>query len=389
MSTDTKTPAIAFIDLAAQRRRLGSRIDRAIASVLDHGQFILGPEVTELERRLAEFSGAKHAITCANGTDAIQLVLMALDIGPGDAVFVPGFTFVATAEVVALAGATPVFVDVDRDSFNLDVASLAAAVPEAKRRGLKPRAVIAVDLYGQPADYARIEKVAAEHGLAVIADAAQSFGAAMGGKRVGALTRFTTTSFYPAKPLGCYGDGGAIFTDDGGAAELLKSLRYHGKGGHQYENVRVGMNSRLDTMQAAILIPKLEIFGDEIEARQRVAQRYEEGLGDVARVPRIRAGAKSAWAQYTLVVEGRDQLIAACRAAGVPTAIHYPIPLHKQTGYAAFPTSPAGLPNCEWLATRVVSLPMHPYLDAHTQDRIIGVLRDAFKPPMAKAVARG
>jgi dTDP-4-amino-4,6-dideoxygalactose transaminase len=388
MSADAKATPIQFIDLAAQRRRLGSRIDEAVRGVIERGQYILGPEVAELERRLAEFAGARHAITCANGTDAIQLVLKALGIGPGDAVLVPGFTFVATAEVVALEGATPVFVDVDRTSFNMDAASLAAAIPVARARGLKPKAVIAVDLYGQPADYASLEPVAKENGLALIADAAQSFGASLGGKRVGTLAPYTTTSFYPAKPLGCYGDGGAVLTDDDRVAELLLSLRFHGKGSHPYENVRVGMNSRLDTLQAAILLPKLDIFPDEIEARQRVARRYDEGLSDVARTPAIRAGATSAWAQYTLVVEERDRLVAACKAAGVPTAIHYPIPLNRQEGYAAFPTAPGGLPNCEWLASRVVSLPMHPYLEPATQDRVIAAVREALQPPMTKAAAR-
>jgi dTDP-4-amino-4,6-dideoxygalactose transaminase len=385
MSKAATNLAIPFIDLAAQRRRLGSRIDDAIAKVLSSGQYILGPEVTELERRLAEFCGAKHAITCANGSDAIQLVLMALGIGPGDAVFVPGFTFVATAEMVAVTGATPIFVDVERSSFNMDAASLKAAIPEAARRGLKPRAVIAVDLYGQPVDYALLTPLCEHHGMALIADAAQSFGAALDGRRVGSIARYTTTSFYPAKPLGCYGDGGAIFTDDDHVADLLLSLRYHGKGGHQYDNVRVGLNSRLDTLQAAILLPKLEIFADEIEARQRVAERYTSALADVAATPVIAKGAQSAWAQYTLVVENRDALTAHCKAAGVPTAIHYPIPLHKQTGYASFPTAPAGLPNAEWLAHRVVSLPMHPYLEAATQDRIISVIRDALQPARARA----
>lgn len=379
---------IAFIDLAAQRRRLGSRIDEAVQKVLTSGQYILGPEVAELERRLAEFCGARHAITCANGSDAIQLVLMALGIGAGDAVFVPAFTFVATAEMVAVTGATPVFVDVDRASFNMDAASLAAAIPEASRRGLKPKAVIAVDLYGQPADYAALQTIADANGLELIADAAQGFGAAEGGRRVGALTRHTTTSFYPAKPLGCYGDGGAIFTEDDGVAELLLSLRFHGKGTHPYDNVRIGLNSRLDTIQAAILIPKLEIFAEEIAARQRVADRYDAGLSDVAATPQIHAGVQSAWAQYTLIVEGRDALAAACKAGGVPTAIHYPVPLHKQAGYQHFPTSPAGLATAEWLADRVISLPMHPYLEPQTQDRIIAVIREALAPPMAKS-ARG
>jgi dTDP-4-amino-4,6-dideoxygalactose transaminase len=379
MSREATTSPIAFIDLAAQRRRLGSRIDEAVARVLAHGQYILGPEVTELEKKLAEFSGAKHAITCANGTDAIHLVLMALGVGPGDAVFVPGFTFVATAEVVGLVGASPVFVDVDRDTFNMSLESLAAAIPEAKRQGLTPKAVIAVDLYGQPADYAAIHKMAGEHGLAVIADGAQSFGGAFEGKRVGALAPYTTTSFYPAKPLGCYGDGGAIFTNDDEGAELLKSLRFHGKGDHQYNNVRIGMNSRLDTIQAAILLPKLEIFADEVAAREAVANRYSKALDGATKVPLIRNGAQSAWAQYTIVADNRDGMVAACKASGVPTAIHYPIPLHMQIGYKSFPRAPGGLPNCEWLASRVVSLPMHPYLDAPTQDRIIAVVRGALK----------
>jgi dTDP-4-amino-4,6-dideoxygalactose transaminase len=377
MSRDATTPPIAFIDLAAQRRRLGSRIDEAITRVIAHGQYILGPEVTELEKKLAEFSGAKHAITCANGTDAIHLVLMSLGIGPGDGVFVPGFTFVATAEVVGLVGASPVFVDVDRDTFSMSIESLATAIPEAKRRGLKPKAVIAVDLYGQPADYAAIHRIAAEHGLAVIADGAQSFGGAFEGKRVGTLSAYTTTSFYPAKPLGCYGDGGAIFTNDDEGAELLKSLRFHGKGDHQYNNVRIGMNSRLDTIQAAILLPKLEILAEEVEARQAVALRYSKALEGVTKVPCIRKGAQSAWAQYTIIADDRDAMVAACKAAGVPTAIHYPIPLHMQFGYKSYPRAPGGLPNAEWLASRVVSLPMHPYLDVPTQDRIIATVKGA------------
>jgi dTDP-4-amino-4,6-dideoxygalactose transaminase len=383
----TNTP-IAFIDLAAQRRRLGNRLEDAVKKVLASGQYVLGPEVAELERRLAEFCGAKHAITCANGSDAIQLVLMALGIGAGDAVFVPAFTFVATAEMVAVTGATPVFVDVDRDSFNMSATSLATAIPDAQRRGLKPKAIIAVDLFGQPADYAALQKVADANGLELIADAAQGFGAADGGRRVGALTKYTTTSFYPAKPLGCYGDGGAIFTEDDRVAELLLSLRFHGKGTHPYDNVRIGLNSRLDTVQAAILIPKLEIFAEEIAARQCVAERYDAGLSDLASTPRIRSGVQSAWAQYTLVVENRDLLAAACKAGGVPTAIHYPMPLHKQAGYAHYPAAPSGLAMSEWLSAHVISLPMHPYLEAETQDRIIATIRDALAAPMART-ARG
>lgn len=387
-TTATTQPPIAFIDLAAQRHRIGSRLDEAVLKVIAGGQYILGPEVSELEKRLAQFSGIKHAITCANGSDAIQLVIMALGIGPGDAVFVPGFTFVATAEMVAVTGATPVFVDVDRASFNMDPASLAAAIPAAERAGLKPKAVIAVDLYGQPADYGALRPIAEHHGLALIADAAQSYGGAAGGTRVGALTRYTTTSFYPAKPLGCYGDGGAIFTDDDAVADLLLSLRFHGKGSHAYDNIRVGLNSRLDTIQAAILLLKLDIFEEEIAARQRVAERYERGLSGTAVTPQIAPGATSAWAQYTLIVEDRDALVAACKAAGVPTAIHYPVPLHRQAGYAHFPSAPGGLPVSERLATRVVSLPMHPYLEAGAQDRIISVIREALAPAATRAAAR-
>jgi dTDP-4-amino-4,6-dideoxygalactose transaminase len=379
MSSDRKRTTIAFIDLAEQRRRIGEQIDRAIARVLEHGQYILGPEVAELERRLAQHCGARYCITCANGTDALQLVLMAEGIGPGDAVFVPAFTFVATAEAVVLVGATPVFVDVHRDTFDLDPSSLGAAVGEAKRRGLEPRCVIPVDLFGQPADYDAIRAVAEPHGLTVVADAAQSFGAIRNGRPVGSLGAHTTTSFYPAKPLGCYGDGGAIFTDDDSVAEVLRSLRFHGKGRNQYDNVRIGLNSRLDTLQAAILLAKLDLFADEIAARQTVARRYFEALDNVVQVPRVATGATSVWAQYTLVVEGRDELAAACRAAGVPTAVYYPIPLHAQAGYRHFPVTPTGLAQSEWLAKRVISLPMHPYLVADTQDLIIRTVRSAGK----------
>ena len=370
-------PAIPFIDLQAQRRRIGARMDEAIARVLAHGGFILGPEVTELERQLAERGGVKHCVSCANGTDALALVLMAIDLKPGDAVFVPAFTFVATAEVVAWFGATPVFVDVEENSFNLDPASLEAAIAAAPGLGLKPRAVIPVDLFGQPADYARISKIARAHSLFALADAAQSFGARLDNRPVGALAEATTTSFYPAKPLGCYGDGGAIFTDSDATAELLRSLRVHGEGSHSYDNVRIGMNGRLDTLQAAVLLEKLAIFDEEIAARDRVAARYSAAFADVARVPRLAAGATSVWAQYTLVIDRRDSVRAACKAAGVPTKIHYPIPLSRQTGYRHFPTAPGGVPVSERLAKRVLSLPMHPYLDAATQDRIIEVVRRA------------
>jgi len=368
---------IAFIDLQAQRQRIGRRLDEAIGRVVDHGGYIMGPEVAELERRLAAFCEFAHCVSCANGTEALALVLMALGIGRGDAVFVPAFTFVATAEPVAWAGATPVFVDVREDSFTLDPASLEAAVDEARRRELRPRLVIPVDLFGQPADYRAILPLAARLGLEVLADAAQSFGARLDNRRVGSFGRATATSFFPAKPLGCYGDGGAVLTDDDELATTMRSLRVHGQGRHKYENVRIGLNARLDTIQAAILLEKLAIFEEEIEARQRVAARYAAGLAGAATVPRTAANATSVWAQYTIRVAERDRLAAACRSAGVPTAIYYPIPLSRQEGYKDFPCAPGGAPVAERLAREVISLPMHPYLAPGAQDYVIDVVRSA------------
>ena len=368
---------IAFIDLQAQRRRLGERINEAMARVLAHGQFIMGPEVRELEDRLGAFCGAKHAIACASGTDALLLALMAEGIGPGDAVFVPAFAFVATAEMAALAGATPVFVDVLPNTFNMDPESLDAAIGVAEGLGLRPRVVIPVDLFGQPADYGRIGAIADKHGLTVIADAAQSFGAALNGRRVGTLGAYTATSFFPAKPLGCYGDGGAVFTDDDEKAEILRSLRVHGKGLEKYDNVRVGLNSRLDTLQAAILIEKLTILEDEIEARNVVARRYTAALADIVKVPKVIDGVRSVWAQYTIQIDDGDRARARLKAAGVPTAVYYPKPLHQQTAYEDFPVAAGGLAVSERLSRSVLSLPMHPYLDPTTQDRIVAALVDA------------
>jgi dTDP-4-amino-4,6-dideoxygalactose transaminase len=370
-------PSIEFVDLAAQRRRIGPRMEEAILRVVRHGKYIMGPEVAELERQLAAFCEAKHVISCANGTDALALVLMAKGIKPRDAVFVPAFTFAATAEVVAWLGATPIFVDVEPDSFNLDPASFEAAIAAAAKLGLTPRAVIPVDLFGQPADYRRIIPIAAEHDLFVLADAAQSFGAALDNRRVGTFGQATATSFFPAKPLGCYGDGGAIFTDDDDLAQVMRSLRVHGQGSDKYDNVRIGMNGRLDTMQAAILIEKLAVFEDEIVARQRVADRYNAGLADMVKVPRLAHGATSVWAQYTLVLDNRDQVAASLKAAGVPTAIYYPIPLSQQTGYRHYPSAPGGVPASEALSTKVLSLPMHPYLEPAVQDRIVAAMRQA------------
>jgi len=371
--------SIPFIDLAAQRRRLGPHIDAAIARVLEHGAFILGPEVKQLEERLAGFCGGTPCVTCANGTDALSLVMMAEGIGPGDAVFVPAFTFVASAEIVPPTGATPFFVDVLPNSFNIAPSSLLAAIEEAERLGLRPRMVVAVDLFGQPADYPALTEIAETHGLVLVADAAQSFGGSLHGRKTGSLAAYTTTSFFPAKPLGCYGDGGAVFTADPARAALLRSLRVHGSGTNKYDNVRIGMNSRLDTLQAAILLEKLAIFADEIAARDAVAARYNAALGDLAGVPELIAGASSAWAQYTLLTENRDALAAACREAGVPTNIYYPIPLNRQTGYRSYPVVPGGVPVSESLASQVISLPMHPYLDEATQDRIIAVVRSGLE----------
>jgi dTDP-4-amino-4,6-dideoxygalactose transaminase len=370
---------IPFVDVAAQRRRLGDRIDSAVARVLEHCQFVMGPEVRELEADLAAFCGARHALTVASGTDALLLVLMAMGIGRGDAVFCPAFTFCATAEVVALAGATPVFVDVDEATFNLDPASLARAIEPARRLGLTPKAVIPVDLFGLPADYAAIAPIAAAEGLTVIADAAQSFGASYRGREVGTLAPVTATSFFPAKPLGCYGDGGAIFTDDDKLAEIIRSLRIHGQGADKYDNVRIGMTGRLDTIQAAVLIEKLKIFAEEIEARERAAQRYHDGLGDIAVVPQRPSDLTSVWAQYTIRLPAgvRDGLADNLRRQGIPTAVYYPKPLHRQEAYRHYPVAGNGLPVTERLAEEVLSLPMHGYLDEATQDRVIAALRSA------------
>jgi dTDP-4-amino-4,6-dideoxygalactose transaminase len=377
--TRPDTTPIPFIDVAAQRRRLGRAIDDAIARVLGHCQFIMGPEVQAFEQDLAAFCGARHVISCASGTDALLLVLMAKGIGRGDAVFCPAFTFCATAEVVALLGATPIFVDIEESTFNLDVPSLKRAIPVAKRQGLKPKAVIPVDLFGQPADHDAIAALAKAEGLFVLDDAAQGFGATYKGRRLGTLAPATATSFFPAKPLGCFGDGGAVLTDDDNLAEVVKSLRVHGMGADRYDNVRIGLTGRLDTIQAAVLIEKLKIFPDEIAARDRVAKRYNEGLSDVAIVPQVAEGSTSVWAQYTIRLKPgrRDPLAADLKAQGIPTAVYYPRPLHKLAAYTSFPLADGGVPASEKLAEEVIALPMHAYLDGPTQDRIIAAVRRA------------
>lgn len=368
---------IQFIDLGAQQALIRDKIDAAIARVLDHGQYIMGPEVREFEQQLQEFTGASHALGCANGTDALAIVLMAWGVGPGDAVFVPSFTYVASAEVAGMLGATPFFVDVIEETFNIDPVSFERAIEDAKAQGLNPAAVVPVDLFGQPADAPAVQKIADAHGIKVLVDAAQSFGASLHNRRVGNWGHATTTSFFPAKPLGCYGDGGAIFTNDADLAKVMDSIRLHGKGREKYDNVRIGMNSRLDTIQAAILKEKLAIFPAELEARDRVASRYTEALKDTARTPKLIDGTTSVWAQYTLIVENRDTVQAKCKEAGVPTMVYYPMALSQQMGYRHYPAVSSGTPISDSLSGRVLSLPMHPYLEEADQTRIIMTTIDA------------
>ena len=374
----TSSP-MPFIDLGAQRRRLGAAGEEAILRVVDHGAYILGPEVARLEAELAAFCGARHVVSCANGTDALALVLMAKELKPGQAVLCPSFTFAATAEVVAWFDATPVFVDVHEDTFNLDVASLQAGLKTARARGLDPVGVITVDLFGLPADYDRIAPFCRREKLWMLCDAAQSFGATYKSRPLGTFGMATTTSFFPAKPLGCYGDGGAIFTDDSELDAVLRSVRVHGQGTDKYDNVRIGMNGRLDTIQAAVLIEKLRIFPEEIETRQRVAMRYNDLLRDIAIVPEVPDGLTSVWAQYTLRLPGfdRESFQADLKAAGIPTAAYYPKPLHQQTAYRHFPIAGNGLPVSDRLADEVISLPMHPYLTEEAQDRVVAAVRDS------------
>src|ERR1700761_3995493 len=380
MNQHMTVQSVPFIDIGAQRARLGKSIDDAVARVLAHCQFINGPEVTELEAQLAKFCGAKHVVSCASGTDALLMVLMAKNIGPGDAVICPSFTFCATGEAVALTGASPVFVDVDEATFNMDAASLKRGVVTAKKKGLKPKAVIPVDLFGQSADHDTIAAIADAQGLFILDDAAQGFGASYKGRKIGTYGHATATSFFPAKPLGCFGDGGAIFTDDAELAATLRSIRVHGQGSDKYDNVRLGLTGRLDTMQAAILLEKLKIFEDEIAARNEVAERYARGLGNVVTVPHLAKDCSSVWAQYTIrLPEGidRDKFAADLKAQGIPTAIYYVKSMHQQTAYRDYPVAQGGLPVSEKLSDDVISLPMHAYLDEATQDRVIRAVRDA------------
>lgn len=369
-----------FIDLGAQRARIQDKLEKALGKVLNEGRYILGPEVAEFEQKLADYIGVKHVVACGNGTDALLIPLMANNIGPGDAVFCPSFTFAATAEVVALAGATPVFVDIDPDTYNIDIESLETAISEVRREGLlQPRGIIPVDLFGQPALYDQLNVIAVREGLIIIEDAAQAIGGRLDNTMCGAFGAVASTSFYPAKPLGCYGDGGAMFTNDGELAEILRSIAFHGKGESQYDNVRIGLNSRLDTMQAAVLLAKLEILPEEMDLRDAVATRYNNLLGDVVKVPVLADNVRSAWAQYAIETPHRDRVRAALQKEGIPSVIYYEKPLHLQQAYAAFPRVQSGLPVSETLPERILCLPMHPYLTAEDQERVAGIIRSAVK----------
>jgi len=377
-----------FIDLGAQRERIRDRLKAAIDKVVDEGRYILGPEVTEFENQLAKYVGVKHVVACANGTDALLLPLLASGIGPGDAVFVPSFTFAATAEVVALAKAEPVFVDIEPDTYNISIESLEAAIAMIKAEGrLKPKAIIPVDLFGIAADYAAIGAIAKRENLLVIEDAAQSIGGSQDGKMCGAYGHVAATSFYPAKPLGCYGDGGAMFTNDDEFAAKLRSFAFHGKGETQYDNIHVGLNSRLDTLQAAILIEKLAILEDEMEARERVAKRYADGLGDVVKASRAPSGGRSAWAQYAIETADRDGLKKHLQEQGIPSVIYYVKPLHVQVAYSHYPRTPGGLPVSDAVPGTILCLPMHPYLSEADQDRIISTIRNYVGSNSAKIAA--
>ena len=357
---------IDFIDLKAQQHRIKDKIDAGIQNVLTHGQYILGPEVTELEEKLASYVGAKHCITCANGTDALQIAQMAFGIGPGDEVITPGFTYIATAETVALLGAKPVYVDVNQKTYNLDVEKLEAAITP------RTKAIIPVSLYGQCADFDAINAIAEKYSIPVIEDAAQSFGATYKGRKSCNLSTVACTSFFPSKPLGCYGDGGAIFTNDDELAKVIRQIARHGQD-KRYHHIRVGVNSRLDTLQAAILLPKLEILDDEMQARQNVAEVYNRLFNQVGihTTPYLEAHNTSAWAQYTIQVDNRAEVQEKLKAQGIPTAVHYPIPLNKQPAVA---DTDVMLPIGDAIAERVMSLPMHPYLTIEAQEKIVQAL---------------
>ena len=375
---ETEVPELEFAGIRAQYAALRNAIAPRIAEVFRHGRFIMGPEIEALEEALCDFCGAQHAVAVSSGTDALVAPLMALGVGPGDAVFVPGFTFTATAEVALLLGAAPVFVDVEETSFNMDPADLIGRIARVRAAGnLTPRVILAVDLFGLAADYEALSQVAEAEGLSLIADAAQSFGARRGNRKVGTLAPVTTTSFYPAKPLGCYGDGGAVFTDDPEMAALLRSIRVHGQGSVRYAVERVGLNARLDSLQAAVLLGKLPAFDGEIAARNRLADRYDAGLGDVVQTPARLDGCLSSWAQYSVLADDRDGLRARLAESGIPTAVYYPEPMHLQPAYRAWGEGEGSLPVSEALCRRILSLPMHAYIRDDIAERIIEAVRVA------------
>ena len=365
--------SIPFIDLKAQQARIRDKIETGLKIVLDHGAYIMGPEIAALENRLRDWTGAKHNITCSSGTDALLLTLMGLGLKAGQGVIVPSFTFAASAEVMPCMGAVPVFAEIEGNSFNLNPEKLSDALAAGKGAGIDVVGIIGVGLFGQPANYAAIKTFANDNGLWLVDDAAQSFGAALNDQRVGQLADVTCTSFFPAKPLGAYGDGGAVFTDDAKIAEIIRSCRVHGMGQNKYENVRIGMTGRLDSIQAVVLDAKLDIFADELSLRQQVADRYAALLGHLVDVPVLSSGATSSWAQYVIKLpRGTDRaaLIQKMETAGVPTAIYYPIPMHRQPPYSQYPVSGCNLPVTMDLCDRVLALPMHPYLEVAQQEHI-------------------
>lgn len=374
------TNPIPLIDLATQQARIRDKVDAAITTVLDHGQYIMGPEVTQLEADLAAYSNNKHVVTCSSGTDALMLALMALDLKPGQGVIVPSFTFAASAEVMPCLGAIPIFADIDPNTFNLDASKLPMALKAAEQANINCVGIISVGLFGQPADFDGINNFAEDNGLWLLDDAAQSYGASWGGKAVGHLGALTATSFFPAKPLGCYGDGGAVFTEDEEFAAIMRSARIHGMGRERYAYDRIGMTARLDSIQAAVLIEKLNIFSDELTHRQLAADRYAEGLGDVVTVPQLATGATSSWAQYTIKLPkgvSREEVQAKLKEDGIPSAIYYTKGMHEHAPYARYPIAEGGLPVTADCCERVLSLPMHPYLDEDTQSRIISAVKAA------------
>lgn len=370
--------SVPFIDLKAQYARIEDQVHAGIKSVLDHGQYIMGPEIAEFEAQLASFCSAKHAITCSNGTDALSLALMAYDVGPGDAIFTTPFTFFATAEVIALVGATPVFVDIDPRTFNIDPIELDKAIRKVKKEGnLVPRGVMPVNLFGLAPDFDAIDKVANEHDLFTIEDTAQGFGGVYKGRVSGSLGDISSTSFFPAKPLGCYGDGGAVFTSDDELAQKMRSIRVHGQGLDKYDNVRIGLNARFDTMQAAIMLPKLKIFPEEIELRQQVAARYTSELSNLVETPYVPEEYISTWAQYSILTDQRDLIQATLKEHDIPSVIYYRVPCHLSKAFEGLGYKPGDMPNSEQASKRILSLPMHPYVDEGLAGKIASIIQTA------------